>query len=799
MTNHESPSVQDDFKISSNAPPDSIISNDIEENGTVEQAPISEEELIELAVSTNVEKDARILAPATVVPQVTKKITLYHRLRTNVKQFLLTILALLPDDVIYTIIFVWGLLKWFWRHKFISFIMVVAGAVAIGHFQIKKIQTQNRTIHDKSVLHIEWHTLVSIPHKMGNPFLDIARQFVPFIPPRQGGMLAANEVIEAIYKAAEDKRIVGLTCDFTINADPSLLLGPWAASTSMTMDVIQEFRKAVETFAKSKPSDAKVTAFAPEFCQNCYYAATAFKEIYMQPFGEISLHGRRLQRFYYKKLLDNLNITAISYKSSEAKDLYDQYTAYDMNAESQYSNWKVMHNLDQQFWNDILTSRKHKLLKKANMTEVEDQNICNITGPTLSSLKSNLPEFDLGDCVPHNWKLILTERLKTIAKLGVMFDDDAIQHGLIDQLRYPRQILSEFKSYGKTMSISSYARRIQQDNENDDTAILLASSESKAKRRQRLEKRMAKVKIIQKGNSNDDRTAALAKHEMRVKNLRTMARKSISYTSMNQAPAMLANSTLPASNQTSSSIYISKINIDDGLVEGWRLRSWISDIEKAAKNADVGAIIIRIDCPGGHFMASDSLAEAIQYAKSIKPVVASIGAMAASGGYYIAVPANRIIANPASLTGSIGVTSSTYDLSKFLEIIGVNFVSMSTTGVSTSMFQPVSEEQSEARVARVQYLYKKFVQHVSKHRDISEWQLNNFLAKGTLFTGDQALYLGLVDELGGLREAKAAACKLARELRSKDLPILKCEWLSEQRTSFRSVITSALSEQIKAM
>ncbi|KAJ2958332.1 hypothetical protein NQZ79_g6048 [Umbelopsis isabellina] len=229
------------------------------------------------------------------------------------------------------------------------------------------------------------------------------------------------------------------------------------------------------------------------------------------------------------------------------------------------------------------------------------------------------------------------------------------------------------------------------------------------------------------------------------------------------------------------------------------LRSWIRHIEQAVDNDDVGAIIIRINCPGGIFMAADSLAEAILYAKSKKPVVASIGTMAASGGYYIAVATDRIIANPASFTGSIGVTSKRYDLSKFLEIIGINYFSMSTTGVSTSMFQPASEEQVEASEARVQYLYKKFVQHVSQHRNISEWQLTNFLAKGNLFTGEQALYRSLVDELGGLHEAKAVACKFATQSRPKDLPTPKCEWLPEHKASFRSAITSAITDQIKAI
>ncbi|KAJ2958340.1 hypothetical protein NQZ79_g6046 [Umbelopsis isabellina] len=217
MTDHDFPSAQGESKLSSTACSNSINAKDIEEGDKVEQATISEENLIELAVSTNLEKETSVLAPATEVSQSAKKVTLYRRLRTYIEQCLLNILALLPDHVIYTIIIVWGLLKWIWRHKIVSFIMAVAGAVTIGHFQIKKIQTKNRTIHEKSILHIDWHTVIGNPQKTGNPFIfDFARQFLPFIPPPPGGIIAANEVIEAIYKAAEDKRIVGLTCDFTL-------------------------------------------------------------------------------------------------------------------------------------------------------------------------------------------------------------------------------------------------------------------------------------------------------------------------------------------------------------------------------------------------------------------------------------------------------------------------------------------------------------------------------------------------------------------------------------------------------
>ncbi|CAM0142299.1 hypothetical protein VKS41_002217 [Umbelopsis sp. WA50703] len=773
MINTNFPSTQDVDKPSSIACSDAIVDEGVAGSDNADQEPISERDLTELSVSANLAKEPGVLVPSTVVHVATKKTSLYRRFKAKTAQFLLTILALVPDDVIYATIFVLAALKLVWRHKFLSFILVVAGAVAFAHFHFKKIQTKNRMIHEKSILHINWKKVTRNDEiEPSNPILmQIVRQVLPFLPEPEVGVISASQVIDAIYIAAKNPRITGLACDFTMPEDQGLEL-PWIQqSNSLHMDVVQEFRSAVATFVRSKPANAEVIAYANTMCQNCYYAASAFKKIYIQPFGGISLHGRSSQHFYYKKLLDNLNITSISQKSSDAKDLYDQYSAYEMNAESKHASWELLNDLDRQYWDGVLTSLKGSLMRKQILT-FSDVETCKLPPPSLFQFKP----LSNTDCTPGSWKLEYMNGIKAAAKHGSIYDEDAIKYGLIDELRYPRDIKSKLDSYGKQLAVHDLSQVIVRERENSkarkSAVAKVSTKQLKHEQGPKLEK-----KIVDK-TQNTSTSSPLVQPA-------------------NSKPIVAtvnSNNTLTKALQPEPPILIEKININGELANDPTLYSWINKIETAANDDDIEGILLRINCPGGSFLASDTLAEAILYAKSKKPVVASIGSMATSGGYYIAVVADRIVANFASLTGSIGVTQNRFDFSKFLETVGIKFISMSTTGVSTSMFERPSADQLEAEAARLQYLYKQFVHHVSQHRNISEWQLTHFLAKGNLFTGEQAFYRRLVDELGGMQEATLAACKLAGDRKKLGKMPFNCI-LHERKTtsSISSTLASAFS------
>jgi protease IV len=171
------------------------------------------------------------------------------------------------------------------------------------------------------------------------------------------------------------------------------------------------------------------------------------------------------------------------------------------------------------------------------------------------------------------------------------------------------------------------------------------------------------------------------------------------------------------------------------------------------------AVVLRVNSPGGTVGASQEISELIQEADV--PVVVSMGDQAASGGYYIASAADRIVAQPGTLTGSIGVIWSTLDVDELLDRLGVELDAI-TAGEHKDMFLPgrLTPERRDLVQELVDQMYDDFVAAVADGRGLSEDAVRE-LATGELFTGRQALDRGLVDALGGVSEAVEIAEELA--------------------------------------
>lgn len=181
--------------------------------------------------------------------------------------------------------------------------------------------------------------------------------------------------------------------------------------------------------------------------------------------------------------------------------------------------------------------------------------------------------------------------------------------------------------------------------------------------------------------------------------------------------------------------------------------SFIRDLRRAAKDDDIKAIILRIDSPGGAVLAADAIWEEIQRVKKIKPVYASMSDVAASGGYYIAMACDTIIAHPATITGSIGVISMLPNLSGTLDKIGatVDTVTTSPSANFLNPFMPFTEQDRRMFYKISEPIYKRFVQRVADSRHQSFAQARQ-VARGRVWTGEAAQRIGLVDKLGGLQE-----------------------------------------------
>ena len=185
-------------------------------------------------------------------------------------------------------------------------------------------------------------------------------------------------------------------------------------------------------------------------------------------------------------------------------------------------------------------------------------------------------------------------------------------------------------------------------------------------------------------------------------------------------------------------------------------------IIKAKEDEDVKAIVLRVNSPGGSALTSDIIWREIELAKEVKPVIVSMGNVAASGGYYIAVGANKIFAEPTTVTGSIGVFGTVPNMTELAADIGINAEQVGTNknSLEYSFFEPMTSEFRGYVQESIEHTYNTFLQRVSQGRNISMAEADS-LAQGRVWSGVDAKRIGLIDELGNLEDAIAEAARMA--------------------------------------
>lgn len=196
--------------------------------------------------------------------------------------------------------------------------------------------------------------------------------------------------------------------------------------------------------------------------------------------------------------------------------------------------------------------------------------------------------------------------------------------------------------------------------------------------------------------------------------------------------------------------------ISDSGTEGIVGPSMVDEITKLADNDDVAGMVFRVNSPGGSAFASEQIWEALEYFKSKnKPLYVSMGDYAASGGYYISCGADRIFADRATLTGSIGVFGMIPDFSGLVtDKLGVNFSSVESNpnAIGLSTVQPMSPEQHQAMQKSVENIYDLFTKRVATGRNIDQDYVKT-IAEGRVWIAGDAIKLGLVDTFGSLEDA----------------------------------------------
>jgi len=223
----------------------------------------------------------------------------------------------------------------------------------------------------------------------------------------------------------------------------------------------------------------------------------------------------------------------------------------------------------------------------------------------------------------------------------------------------------------------------------------------------------------------------------------------------------------------------------------------IESLKKFGKDDSVKAIVLRINSPGGGVGPSQEIYEEVGKVRAKKPVLTSMGALAASGGYYIACATQKVYANPGTITGSIGVLMPFVNIKELAEKIGVKGMTVKS-GEFKDMGSPLRDMRPEERAllqAVVDNVNLQFVHAVAQGRNLEPGEVLK-IADGRIFTGEQAKALGLVDALGDLEDAVAEAGKLGKiagEPRVVTPPRKKISFLELLKEETRSLIDEKIS------
>src|SRR5580698_755218 len=464
-----------------------------------------------------------------------------------------------------------------------------------------------------------------------------------------------KDVIEAIGAAKSDERIKLIVLDLD-QLDASGL------------SKLQEVGAALRDF---RASGKRVIAMGDSYSQPQYYVAAQAGEVYLDPMGEVSLHGFSYYRMYYKDAIDKLEVDSNVFRAGTFKSFTDQFSRSDMAPSEREETSVWLESLWNAYSQDVTRAR-------------------------------SLPPTALKDYIaaqPASLQAVNGD----LAKM-------ALQRGLVTALKSRRQVADDLKGL------------VGEDDTNHSFNGIGMSQYLAAARSKRALKSKSDAKVgsvVACGEIFDGRQLT-------------------------------------------------------GKIGGERT----SDLLREARydNA-VKAVVLRVDSPGGSEFASEIILREVQaLRKAGKPVVVSMSSYAASGGYYIAAAANQIFASPTTITGSIGVFSYIPTFQRSLEKLGVKVDGIGTTPLAGDMRfdRALGAVTKQVLQASVDHAYQQFLRRVADGRKKPVEEIDK-IAQGRVWAGVHAERIGLVDHLGGLKEATDSAAKLAELGTDYDVDYIETE------------------------
>ncbi|BCQ10414.1 signal peptide peptidase SppA [Mycobacterium heckeshornense] len=479
------------------------------------------------------------------------------------------------------------------------------------------------------------------------------------VPPETGGFdpltvitgsgrpLTLREAVDAIHRAAEDRRIAGLIARVQLPPAPA---GP-----------VQELREAIAAFTAVKPSVAWAETYPGTLS---YYLASAFSEVWMQSSGTVGLVGFATNALFLRDALEKAGIEAQVVARGEYKAAANRFTQDGYTAAHREADARLIESLYGQVRQAVAASRK-----------------------------------------------LEPEAVDALADRAPLLRDDAVAAGLVDRIGFRDE------AYARIAQLVG-AEGISPETGDADTD----------------EKAPPRLYLARYARASGPRLTP-------------------------PAPPIPGRKPKPIVAVVTVSGHILSGRGGPGLLP-WGPSTAGADaiaaaLREAAAADSVSAIVLRVDSPGGTVHAAETIWRAVGKARERgKPVVASMGAVAASGGYYISTAADAIVANPGTITGSIGVMAGKLVARDLKNRLGLrtDAVRTNANADAESIDTPFTPEQRAKVEAEADLCYTDFVQRVAEGRKMSTAAVDA-VAQGRIWTGEDALERGLVDELGGLRTA----------------------------------------------
>jgi protease-4 len=459
------------------------------------------------------------------------------------------------------------------------------------------------------------------------------------LSPSRAGTITLRQTIEAIEKAAEDPKIVGL-----------FLYGRSSAG-NYGYATLTEVRQALEKF---RATGKKILAYDMDWTEKEYYLGSIASKVTMNPVGSMEVNGLVSQGTFLTGALDKYGIGVQVVKVGTFKGAVEPYTRQDFSPQNREQIGQVLNTIWSNYKTAIATSRK---ITPASMQAIADSK-------------------------------------------GILKAQEAKNSGLVDEVAYFDQVIAEL-------------RKLTGQKEPEKDA---------------------------QGNFSSFRQITLENYAAEVTG-----------TEGNSSPKV--------------AVFYAEGTIVDGAGDAGEIGGdrFARELRKLQQDEAIKAVVLRINSPGGSATASDVILREVTRLGEKKPVIVSMGDYAASGGYWIATGGQRIFADRDTLTGSIGVFGLLLNFQKIANNNGIRWDAIETAkfadmGTNT---RPKTPEELKLYQQSVNEFYDLFIEKVAKARKLSPDKVRS-IAQGRVWTGEKALSIGLVDEIGGLETAVQYAAKVAK-------------------------------------